>query len=71
MTDCEYFEGQLERADAELGNWKAELQKAMTPDRIQYCQERVAAAQARIDVICAKLDGIKRCRRMEDGPVPG
>jgi hypothetical protein len=71
MTDTEYFLKQLALAETEAGNWRAAERDALTPDRIQYCQERVAAAQARIDVICAKLDGIKRCMRMEDGPVPG
>lgn len=59
MTDAEYFSVQLSLAYAEAGTWQAALRTARVPERIEYCQERMAAAQARIDSLCEKLHRIK------------
>lgn len=66
MTDAEYFQAQLKDAYAEAGNWQVAVRQARSPERIAYCQERMAAAQARIDSLCDKLDRIKRDNRQED-----
>lgn len=60
MTDAEYFSEQISLAYAEAGTWQAELRQARVPERIEYCQERAAAVQARIDSLCEKLHRIKR-----------
>lgn len=59
MTDAEYFSEQLSLAYAEAGTWQAAIRQARSPERIAYCQERMAAAQARIDSLCEKLHRIK------------
>ena len=66
MTDTEYFSRQLKDAYAEAGTWQAAVRQARSPERIEYCQERAAAVQARIDSLCDKLDRIKRDNRKED-----
>jgi len=63
MTDTEYFSRQLKDAYAEAGTWQAAVRQARSPERIEYCQERAAAVQARIDSLCDKLDRIKRDQR--------
>lgn len=48
---------------AALAWWRqrrAAERDALTPDRIQYCQERADAAQDRIFAVCGKLERIKR-----------
>ena len=63
MTDAEYFQTQLSLAYTESGGWQAAVRQARSPERIEYCQERAAAVQARIDSLCDKLDRIKRDTR--------
>jgi len=63
MTDTEYFQAQLSLAYTESGGWQVAVRQARSPERIAYCQERMAAAQARIDSLCDKLDRIKRDSR--------
>lgn len=60
MTDTEYFLKQLALAETEAGNWRAAERDALTPDRIQYCQERADAAERQIFDVCGKLERIKR-----------
>ena len=66
MTDAEYFQAQLKDAYTESGNWQVAVRQARSPERIEYCQERMDATQTRIFSLCDKLDRIKRDSR--EGP---
>ena len=59
MTDAEYFSEQISLAYAEAGTWQAAVRTARVPERIEYCQERAAEVQKRIDSLCEKLHRIK------------
>jgi ubiquinone biosynthesis protein UbiJ len=65
MTDCEYFERQLDAAYAEYEQWQVAVRQARSPERIKYCQEEIDTIQKRIDRLCDKLDRIKRDNRQE------
>ena len=60
MTDCEYFERQLDAAYAEYEQWQILQRGARSPERIEYCQEQIAAAQRRLVRIEEMLSRIKR-----------
>ena len=60
MTDCEYFEGQLDMAYAEYEQWQVSQRGARSPERIEYCQDQIAAAQRRLARIEEMLSRIKR-----------
>ena len=60
MTDCEYFEGQLDGAYAEYEQWQILQRGARSPERIEYCQAQLAAAQRRLVRIEEMLSRIKR-----------
>ena len=60
MKDCEYFERQLDAAYAEYEQWQVLQRGARSPERIEYCQEQIAAAQRRLARIEEMLSRIKR-----------
>ena len=60
MTDCEYFERQLDAAYAEYEQWQTLQRGARSPERIEYCQAQIAAAQRRLARIEEMLSRIKR-----------
>ena len=60
MTDTEYFTAQLKDAYSESGNWQAAIRQARSPERIEYCQDQIAAAQRRLVRIEEMLSRIKR-----------
>lgn len=63
MKDCEYFERQLDAAYAEYEQWQVLQRGARSPERIEYCQEQIAAAQRRLARIEEMLSRIKRGER--------
>ncbi len=60
MKDCEYFERQLDAAYAEYEQWQVLQRGARSPERIEYCQDQIAAAQRRLVRIEEMLSRIKR-----------
>ena len=60
MTDCEYFKRQLDAAHAEYEQWQVLQRGARSPERIEYCQDQIAAAQRRLVRIEEMLSRIKR-----------